>query len=327
MSRVTSLFGLEIPKAGSINWGSQVTRFFEQMEEQLGCNSNLAMISDTAHGIGYAGQLAQLSSADGAVKADPSAGRWGRTVAQTTMVNGQQQLYRLLGITQIRGATGASLYDTLYHDADSADLTNDIDAALVADSTSIKFLPMGFAFNGGEFGLFSGVEPLVVCPNIPTGQFTQYKPGVNDPSGSFATVFDSGPALSITLDASGSQQYIDLIAMFAIPGNFLGWSAIDSANIWAARTLFKTTGDGQVSVQSVIDSAGSEHAITGVSGTSVGSYGTLALRQKKVRDAAGTWTPGGTAALRLRCQGSSSAVIRVRPTALTCYLPEVTWQA
>lgn len=325
--RRTALFGIEIPEQPARDWGDKVVNFFQEMEEQLGCNSNLAMAADTGSGTAAAFGLCSLASADTIKAGNPSAGRWGRVVPQVSMVNGHRTLCRLLGVTRMLGVEGSIANQTVYHDADSARFTLDVDDAIVADATGIRLLPLGYAFGQDDYGFLNGLRPVLTCPNRPTGQGVQYKPGVNDPAGSFAAVFDAGPALSLTFDVSGTQQFVDLVFQVAMPADFLAWSTVDSANVWAFKALFKTTGDAQVSVQSVIDTAGAEHAITGVSGTSIGAYGSLLLRHKKISDAAGTWTPSGTMALRLRCQGSTSAVVRVRSTCLMQYLPAVVWSA
>jgi hypothetical protein len=324
-------FGLPIPNLGSIRSGQDLIDWMTQAETTMGCNTNLVLTADTGAGIAQQYTLAHMATESDAQKADPSDGRWGRLLLQETMVNGEEVMGRLIGISTVGSVSGiaASVEDgaTVYHDADSNTLTVDPDDAVVAGADDrIYFLPLGFAFEGGAQVFFVGNLPLQVCPSVQTGKGIEYKPGLNDPAGSWTDVLhSSAPAQQITFGAGAVTESIDLYLPFVVPADFDRWLDKDTDAFWAALISFITTGNGALAVVGIVGTDGAEVAITGVTGTSVGSYSDLVLRQKKLYDAGATMTPSGIAYLRLRASGHSSAVVRVRPTAPIQYFPLVTW--
>ena len=330
LRRYSRFFNLPIPNPGSVTFGQDLQDWMEQAETTMGCNTNLVLTCDTSGGIGEKYTLAALVSGSEMQKADPENGQWGRLLLQGAMIDLEEQMGRLIGLSTLSAASGIpnDVEDlaTVYHSASGNTLTADPDEAVRAEDGRIYFLPLGFTFLGGREVFFVGNLPMHVCPATFTGKGIQYKPGVNDPAGSWTDVLSSSaPAMQITFGAGAVTEYIDLYFPFVVPADFDRWLDQDSDDFWAAKFRFQTTGNGALEVIGIVGTGGTEVAISGVSGTSVGSFADLVLRQKKLYDAAATLSPSGIAYLRVRASGHTNATVQVRPTVPVQYFPHVVW--
>lgn len=326
-SRTTKHFGLPVPNFGGRDWGQKLLDWFDGAETTLGCNTNLVRAADVDHGIGERYTLAALDGAGNFVKADPSAGRWGRLLLQAPMVAGDEVLARLLGVSLALGLPVAvEAKGTVYHSASGNRLTDDPDHAVFLSGGRLQFLPLGFAFSGGGSVFFNGLLPVQACPTIMSGRCDEHRDGSGNPADSFALLYDSGPAYHLQFDAAATVKHLDLLFPFVVGGDFDRWLATDSETVWGARATFKTQGSASLVARSVIDAAGVETMLSADPGASDSAYGTLTVKQKTIADADGDFTPGRTAYLRLRASGGSSAQIWVRPNLLLQYFPWYRWE-
>lgn len=328
MTRLSRFFGLPIPDVGQRDWGQRLLDWIQQAEVTLGCNSNQVMTGDDSYGLSESFTLAHISGPGTMDKANPTEGRWGRLLLQQAMVEGEESLGRLVGITQIVGLPSSLEFGTtLYHHAGSNALTEDPAEAVLIDSEGrLVFLPLGYCFAAAGRMFFNGLTPLQVCPVRLSSKVEQYKDGSLNPSGNFATAFDAGPALTLVFDAAVDQKHTDLMVPFLLGGEFDRWAGSDDPSVWAFRALFKTSGTATLSAYSVIDTAHVEHVIAGAGTASPGDYGWLSVMQKTIADLDGTFEPGRVCYLRLRATGASSAQIWVRPTPLVQYFPWIRWE-
>lgn len=328
---LSELFQLPIPAENATDWGDTMRDWLNLAEKTLGCNTNLAIVCDTTFGIATKHTLAYLVDDESAQKANPATGRWGRSLLQTTMVHGELVLARLLGVSKMTGLPVS--YDdstpmsgrTLYHNAASHLVTPYPDEAVVSASGRLVFLPLGYSYDFGASAFINTTLPLQVCPVVLSGRGIAFKDGSSNPAGTWAIVIDSGPVFKVSF--TGASQDIDLYFPVPIPGDFDSWLSTDEDAFWAAKVDYKVSGGAAVvSVQSVIDTDGVEHAIAGVSGA-LTSFDVVTLRMKKLADlTTAVWTPGKVAYIRVRATGNNAEDAYVRPHIMLQYFPFFRWQ-